>query len=481
MTATDKYARLATASVVVGPGRQRTELDLDEAFVKSIAERGILAPLLVTSGNVLVAGGRRLAAARKLGALDVPVRYVAEGLSGDDLRLIELEENVRRCELPWRDHVRAVAELHGIWAKSRPGWTTDKTSAELGVQTRTYTRVARELENPKLAQATNVRAAYNICARLDERLADSVMEDISHSSSELFAGLDDDGIIATSSDSMAGKSVESIALDESGEEKAERLSTPVAARSSLVLRQDTGVVPVPPLANVLCTDFIAWSQTYTGPRFNFLHCDFPYGKKVFGGEWGGKHAEEEFKYDDDPSVYWKLIDALCVSLDRLCTPTAHLMFWLSSEIENMTATIERFRSLAPSLIFQPRPLVWLKSCNTGITPDPQRAPRWICEFALMATRGDRPLVRPLASGYAAPTARALHPSTKPEPVLRHFFGMYIDGTSRVLDPTCGAGSALRAAESLGAASVLGIERSEEYAASAVKALRDFRNLRELTR
>jgi hypothetical protein len=479
MTATDKYARLATQSVVVGPDRQRTELDLDESFVKSIAERGILAPLLVTSANVLVAGGRRLAAATKLGAVDVPVRYVAEGLSNDELRLIELEENVRRCELPWRDHVRAVAELHALWAKSRPGWTTDKTSAELGVQTRIYTRVARELDNPKLAQATNVRAAFNICARLDERLADAVMEDISHSSSELLAGLDlAESALAANEHELAATVGEPAV---SGGEETGPRSPPATTTSPLVIRQSTGVELKPALPDVLCADFISWSSTYAGSRFNFLHCDFPYGKRVFAGEWGGKHAEEEFKYDDDPSVYWKLIEALCANLDRLLTPTAHMMFWLSSEIENIHATIERFRELAPSLIFQPRPLVWLKSCNTGITPDPVRAPRWICEFALTATRGDRPLVRPLASGYAAPTARSLHPSTKPEPVLRHFFGMYIDSTSRVLDPTCGAGSALRAAESLGAASVMGIERSEEYVASANKALRDFRNLRELTR
>jgi hypothetical protein len=479
MTATDKYARLAPSEVIIPPNRQRSDLELNEADQRSIAERGILMPLLVTSRNVLVTGGRRLAMATKLGHTDVPVRYVKDGLSEDELRLIELEENVRRCELPWRDHVRAVAELHGLWAKSRPGWTTDKTSAELGVQTRIYTRVARELDNPKLASATNVRAAFNICARLDERLADSVMEDISHSSSELLAGLDlaESALAANEHELTATVGEPAVS---GGEETGPR-SPPATTTSPLVIRQSTGAEVKPALPDVLCADFIAWSATYSGPRFNFLHCDFPYGKRVFAGEWGGKHAEEEFKYDDDPRVYWRLIDALCANLDRLLTPTAHVMFWLSSEIRNMHDTIEVFRKSAPSLIFQPRPLIWLKSCNTGITPDPIRSPRWIVETCLMATRGDRPLVRPLASGYAAPTARALHPSTKPEPVLRHFFGMFIDSTSRLLDPTCGAGSALRAAESLGAASVLGIERSEEYVASANKALRDFRNLRELTR
>ena len=28
---------------------------------------------------------------------------------------------------------------------------------------------------------------------------------------------------------------------------------------------------------IITGDFLEWAPAYTGPRFNFLHCDFPYG------------------------------------------------------------------------------------------------------------------------------------------------------------------------------------------------------------
>jgi DNA modification methylase len=48
--------------------------------------------------------------------------------------------------------------------------------------------------------------------------------------------------------------------------------------------------------------------------------------------------------------------------------------------------------------------------------------------------------------------------------------MIINEHSKVLDPTCGSGSALRAAKSLGAAYVLGIEKNKDF---AERATRDF--------
>jgi DNA modification methylase len=65
-----------------------------------------------------------------------------------------------------------------------------------------------------------------------------------------------------------------------------------------------------------------------------------------------------------------------------------------------------------------------------------------------------------------PTDHKDHMSTKPEPMLRHFFRMFVDENTYMLDPTCGSGTALRAAEALDAAYVQGIEIDEEFAKRA---------------
>jgi DNA modification methylase len=124
-------------------------------------------------------------------------------------------------------------------------------------------------------------------------------------------------------------------------------------------------------------------------------------------------------------------------------------------------------------------LVWLKSDNAGVAASAMYGPRHVYETALMASRGKRPIVRVKADGYAAPRDPKLHQSTKPVPVLRHFFEMLVDEHSTVLDPTAGSGSALIAAESLGAPTVLGLEIDEVQCGLARLALRQFRSLKGL--
>ena len=51
---------------------------------------------------------------------------------------------------------------------------------------------------------------------------------------------------------------------------------------------------------------------------------------------------------------------------------------------------------------------------------------------------------------------------KPVAMLQHFLSMLVDEYSFVLDPTCGSGNALKAAERLGASQVLGIEKNTEF-------------------
>ena len=122
--------------------------------------------------------------------------------------------------------------------------------------------------------------------------------------------------------------------------------------------------------------------------------------------------------------------------------------------------------------------LWLKSDNVGIVPDPKREPRRICETALIASREDRLLIKPVSNAIAAQTNKENHPHTKPEPVLKHFFQMFVDSNTRLLDPTCGGGSSLRAAEALGASYVLGLEINDDYVGNARRALNHSRVLRK---
>ena len=55
--------------------------------------------------------------------------------------------------------------------------------------------------------------------------------------------------------------------------------------------------------------------------------------------------------------------------------------------------------------------------------------------------------------------------------------MLVDDTTLMLDPTCGSASSLRAAESLGAKQVLGLEIDQQYIEPARLALKHARQKR----
>jgi hypothetical protein len=227
-------------------------------------------------------------------------------------------------------------------------------------------------------------------------------------------------------------------------------------------------------------NFLEWAPSYEGISFNLIHCDFPYGANVFDGAGQFKPEDQEGAYSDDAADYWALTNCLAKNLDKLLSPAGHLMFWLSPKHTIILETTLLLSKHTPHLAFYPFPLIWHKSDNSGIVGDSQRWPRHTYEAALLAYRGRRPLVRTVADSYSGPGDRKLHPSCKPEPMLRHFFAALVDENTRLLDPTCGAASSLRAAESLGALpqNVLGLEMEDRFVSVAREALLSSRVMSE---
>jgi hypothetical protein len=228
---------------------------------------------------------------------------------------------------------------------------------------------------------------------------------------------------------------------------------------------------------VLNVDFTEWVHTDIVPRFNLIHCDFPYGIEANTFNQGG--ASTHGGYIDTKEVWEGLIEALAVATKRITAPSCHLMFWFAMRkgdnrlYEPTVRALERI-----GWDINPMPLIWMKSDGVGIIPDPERGPRQIYETCLFGSRGDRKIVRSVANAYHAPTVRDKHMSEKPEPMLRHFFQMLVDENTVMLDPTCGSGSALRAAESLNAKYCLGCEINPEWAEMARRSIRQARTLRE---
>lgn len=487
MSMSDDFARVpCSAIIIVRTERQRRVIDT--AGIKdSIANRGVLNPIIIKRNFELVAGERRLTASLELGRPDIPVRFTDE-LDPIELQIIELEENLKRSDLHWRDHVKAVGQIHELYVLQDPEWSQAKTSRALAIDPASITmllRVYRDLASPKIAQAVGYNSAYNLLAKVDSRIADTALSEMLEAGGSLF---DDPAPEATE---VLGSPVEAVAV-------LAGMATPANGQTLAPMRPVQAVpavntVPVVSAvmaaeASILNTDFIQWCAEYSGPKFNFIHCDFPYGINAFAGSLGATGANSTADmgedglaqaqaklYSDDPEVYWRLLGVFCKNLDTIMAHSAHLMFWFS--MQHYDRTLATFEAMAPSLVVNPMPMIWVKSDNRGVLPDPKRGPRQIYETCLIASREDRMIIRSVSNAYSAPSDKQYHHSTKPEPVLRYFMQMFVDDTTRMLDPTCGSGSAIRAAESLGAKSVLGLELDPEHCANARLALRKFRVLR----
>jgi hypothetical protein len=465
MGISDTYRRVACSDIIIARDeRQRRAIDT-KGLKESIGKMGVLNPIIVSMEGEfirLVAGERRLTASMELGLTDIPVRFSTD-LSAIELQLVEAEENFKRTDLDWQDQVQAVARIHRLYLGLDDEWTQAETAEALSITqglVSMYLRVQLQLHEERIKNAASVREAYNILDRRDGRIAGDALED-------LLATPDGNG-------TGGGELVPDGArvMVPGGETQSPGISIPPANPGPYA--PPTTTPPSPSASEtILNTSFLTWVENYSGGKFNLVHCDFPYGIDAFNGPQ--MMGNEEKAYVDTRDTYVQLLESFCKNLDKFMSLSGHLMFWYSAKHHNLT--METFRALAPSLDFAPFPLIWVKSNNAGIVSEPRHGARHIYETCLFATRGKRPIVRVVSDAYSAPTDVKLHPSTKPEPMLRHFMQMLVDGHTKMFDPTCGSGASIRAAESLGAGQTLGLEIDPAFAGPAQAALKQARLLR----
>ena len=131
-------------------GEKLSTRDSFEALLESIRVQGLIHPVaVVQEGETysLLAGGRRLAACKKLEWTEIPAHIFPEATTEIERRTIELVENLNRKDLRWQEESDARAELdhlmkaqqgarrHGETSKAE-GWATSDTAKVTGVDIR---------------------------------------------------------------------------------------------------------------------------------------------------------------------------------------------------------------------------------------------------------------------------------------------------------------------------------------------------------
>lgn len=417
--------------------RQRKEIRNIDELADSIERVGLINPIIITRAEKnLVAGERRLEAYRLLQSKDpgrwckIPFRYLDE-LNQTEAKLVELEENIKRADLDWKEKATAILNLHEAYSKACPTQSIQDTARKLAISSSYASQsitVAKELRdgNERIQDAPGIRAAITILNRAEDRERSNQVNTILSHWPKILKDIT--------------KPQEEIEEEEEGGSSDETLDETPSTKSWMEVE-----------------DFLKWAPNYSGEKFNFLHCDFPYGINHDKSDLG--YTRLHGGYEDSPEIFFDLLACLIENLDRLIFPSAHIMFWFGMKRYEQTKTILQ----QAGLVVNPLPLIWHKSDNKGILPDPARSARQVYETAFMATRGDRKIVTPVSNLYACSSDKTLHPSEKPIQMLKHFFRMFVDEDTRLLDPTCGSSSALCAALQLSSCTVFGLEKDAELA------------------
>jgi ParB/RepB/Spo0J family partition protein len=440
MPLTDEFIDLSPASIIWAE-RYREDLGDLGSLAEHIRQKGLIHPPLVRKRDGRgVCGQRRAKACQMIGLTSIKCRiYHDEGLTDEEAETeileYEFDENNQRKDTTWRENAGRIARRHELGKKQDSSWTERQTAEKLHLKQPTindYLKVWRYKHVSAVWEAPQLSTAVNTAKRIEER--ERARE------AERF-GLG--GPLSVSDQCVS---------DSNGHTVAEsRLDVQHSLEGNSIIRGD----------------FIEWAPNYNGPRFNFLHCDPPYGDD---SQESGQGAQHLGHYDDSLEAYRAFCDALERNIDRICTESAHIMFWCSPE--RYTETAEFLKRLGFKI--DGPPLIWNK--NNGIAPDLQRRPRRVYEWAIFGWRGDRKLAARGAQHnlftYSLSQDR-IHKHEKPQAMLTYFFGMIVDETTLMLDPTCGSGTSIRAAMTLGAAATLGIEKDALFAEDAQRALTKF--------
>src|SRR5262245_9562375 len=384
--------------------RIRKELTDAEASIDELANSlksvGQINPIIVRRDGRLVAGRRRIEAARRLGWEDIRAD-IWEELDHLTQKIVEFDENDKRKQLTWQEKAAAVAEIHNLQReKNGPKWKAVDTAKALG---RTEGAISQDLTlaaamvNERVAARPTRRGALDTAKRERELLL--VRELARRRATDM-------GIVSTSHSTTFNGGV--------------------------IYNEDCRVV----LENI------------ARETVDLIIMDPPWGIDFDqAAQWSKRWIAT---YDDSPNAVKEMLQIVFRHLYHVLKPACHLytFFPIQEEqwwVENLTKV---------GFVVRQRPLVWFKtgqpsisSVYTSFLPCYETI-----LWAYKPGEGDarRLFSNPIPEGFGYPRENGeFHENQKPVEMLERMVESSSEPNEVVLDPFAGGGSTLAAAHAHG--------------------------------
>ncbi|MEK0325185.1 MAG: ParB N-terminal domain-containing protein [Nitrosopumilus sp.] len=172
-----KLRKVPIDTILIGD-RFRKESVIDPNFLDSIEAKGVLQPITLNKNLELVAGGRRLTAARQLKHKTIPA-LIRETEDELDLRECELLENSMRKDLHWVDQVKLTNRIHNLLQEKygddlAKGWGQPRTAEVINRSVggiNRHVQMAKYLEMfPQLSECPTEDEAVKTVRKLIEKV-----------------------------------------------------------------------------------------------------------------------------------------------------------------------------------------------------------------------------------------------------------------------------------------------------------------------
>lgn len=396
--------------IQIGQRQRKSVGELDD-LIESIKRVGLIHPIVVDESLNLLAGERRLTACKMLGWNEVPIRQFNE-LGEVERKEIELEENIRRKQLDWKDEVKAKLELdqlkRELYGHSSPGqtgvsgWRIKDTAQSLGESVGNVSmdiQVAKALNKfPELANVSSKTQAYKRYKQLLDRAVREVL-------------------------------VESIKVDE--------------------IKETNG-------ATLLLGDCVELLKELPSESVDLIITDPPYGVGVDTSKIGREYVGT---FDDSKENWSEVLQFALVEMYRVLKEGGHmyLFFGTRNHCETMHFLDES------EFEYDSIPCIWYK--RNGFPYNPKKKfrydyePFWFCwkgESRHLSTDRGCLFDVPLVSGGSK-----THPTEKPFELGKQLMELSSIKGETVLDPFAGSGGLVLAAHE-SERRVIAIERDSDY-------------------
>ncbi len=425
------------------------EVKLDDVIVKdrfrkamgnlddlseSIKAKGIIQPVTIDPENRLVAGGRRIAAARLAGLETIPC-LVRELEDEVDRLEIELFENKHRKDMTWVEEVEITAAIHAMMKKKKGNWGQRRTAKLLDV---TQPRIQQRLQMhqailvvPELAQCPNEEEARRKLKKMMER-------------------------------AVVQEALETVETDREEKAGLTKLNIEWASEGYVI------------------GDALKLIKKVRAGSWHFAEVDPPYGINLHEKKSKGS-AGIEYYNEISTEEYPQFLADICKGVYRALAENTWCVWWCGSDAHKQ---VEAYDALIKAKFkVDPIPAIWFKESSSSVSNVPDIYLGRSYETFFICRKGTPTLRKRGRSNVfsfkAVNPKSKRHPTERPVALISDILETFIYPGARVLVPFLGSGATLLAAWKAGF-NVYGFEISEEYKEGfLVEALELMEELRQI--